>query len=59
MICGVGLLLASPCRAAGVVVKQSGPSVDVWSAVETLHKCHDIDVPECAAPQCPPHDSNR
>jgi hypothetical protein len=30
-------------------VKQSGKSIDVWAAVETLHKCGDIDVPDIPA----------
>ena len=30
-------------------VKQSGPSVDVWSAAETLRRCGKIDVPDIPA----------
>jgi len=30
-------------------VKQSGPSVDVWSAAGTLHRCGKVDVPDIPA----------
>lgn len=33
----------------GVSVTVSGDPVDVWAAVETLHKCHKIDVPDIPA----------
>lgn len=30
-------------------LQQDGPSVDVWAAVETLHRCGHIDVPDIPA----------
>ena len=32
-----------------VNVSVSGPTIDVWGAVDTLHKCHFIDVPDIPA----------
>ena len=36
-------------RADNITLVASGPPVDVWAAVETLRKCHDIDVPDIPA----------
>ena len=30
-------------------VTASGPPIDVWAAVDTLHRCHMIDVPDIPA----------
>ena len=35
--------------AAEIKVSVAGQPVDVWSAVEQLHKCGDIDVPDVPA----------
>ena len=40
---------AATTGAAGPTVSASGPPVDVWAAVDTLHKCHFIDVPDIPA----------
>eukprot|EP01045_Picozoa_sp_COSAG04_P026887 COSAG04_NODE_3824_length_2493_cov_1.680033_5_plen_81_part_00 len=40
---------ATSGAAATVTVSASGPPVDVWAAVDTLHKCHFIDVPDIPA----------
>ena len=41
------LLTATP--AAALSVSATGPPVDVWGAVDTLHKCGFIDVPDIPA----------
>jgi hypothetical protein len=40
------LVASASLGVAAVTVKQSGPSVDVWAAVDTLHRCGIIDVPD-------------
>eukprot|EP01048_Picozoa_sp_COSAG05_P001430 COSAG05_NODE_48_length_24425_cov_90.438543_21_plen_320_part_00 len=43
------LLPLLPAASAALTVNQSGPSVDVWAAVDTLRKCGTIDVPDIPA----------
>ena len=42
-------LLNTPFCPLLLRVIMAGPPVDVWAAVETLRKCHDIDVPDVPA----------
>ncbi len=43
------VLAESPAPAPTGTVKQTGPSVDVWSALKTMNRCHHIDVPDIPA----------
>jgi hypothetical protein len=47
--CILLLALAGSPVAADLTVTVSGPTVDVWGAVNTLHKCGFIDVPDIPA----------
>ena len=44
-----GLEMAAAPAPPGGTLKQAGTSVDVWAAVETLHRCGHIDVPDIPA----------
>lgn len=46
---GPEVSVVSGAPTPGCTVNQTGDSVDVWAAVETLHKCNQIDVPDIPA----------